>query len=45
MEGDIVYAPRSGVGNWNQALQEILPSLQTISAVLEPFVQIQYLKR
>lgn len=44
MEGDIVYVPRSAVGNWNQALSEILPSLQTISAILQPFVQIQYLE-
>lgn len=45
MEGDILYVPRSRVGSWNQAIQEILPSLQAISAVLQPFVQIQYLKR
>ncbi len=44
MEGDIVYVPRSGVGNWNEALGEILPSLQAVSAVLQPFVQINYLK-
>ncbi|MDT8421855.1 MAG: polysaccharide biosynthesis/export family protein [Desulfuromonadales bacterium] len=44
MEGDIVYVPRSAIGNWNQALSEMLPSLQTVSAVLQPFVQIQYLK-
>lgn len=44
MEGDIVYAPRSGIGNWNQALAELLPSLQTVSALLQPFVSIQYLK-
>lgn len=44
MEGDIIYAPRSGIGNWNQALAELLPSLQTVSALLQPFVSIQYLK-
>ncbi|WP_221248826.1 polysaccharide biosynthesis/export family protein [Desulfuromonas versatilis] len=43
VEGDIVYLPRSAVGNWNQAIQEILPSLQAISAVLQPFVQIKFL--
>lgn len=42
-EGDIVYVPRSAVGNWNQAIQEILPSLQAVSAVLQPFVSIKYL--
>ena len=43
-EGDIIYVPRSKVGNWNEAIEEILPSLQAISAMLNPFVQIQYLK-
>lgn len=42
-EGDIVYVPRSGVGSWNGALAELLPSLQTVSAILTPFVQIRYL--
>ena len=44
MEGDIIYVPRSGIGNWNEALGEILPSLQTISATLQPFVSLKYLK-
>jgi polysaccharide export outer membrane protein len=43
-EGDIIYVPRSGVGNWNQVLQELLPSLQTFSAILQPFVSIKYLE-
>lgn len=43
LEGDIVYVPRNGVGNWNEALAEILPSLTTVSAVLQPFVQIKFL--
>ncbi|MEJ2700696.1 MAG: sugar transporter, partial [Desulfuromonadales bacterium] len=43
MEGDIVYVPRSGIGNWNMAIKEILPSLQAISNVLQPFVQIKFL--
>lgn len=42
-EGDIVYVPKSGVGTWNDALAEILPSLQAISAILQPFVQIKFL--
>ncbi len=45
MEGDIVYVPRNAIGNWNQAIEEILPSLQAISAILQPFVQIEVLKR
>ena len=43
MKGDIIYVPRSRVGNWNEAISEILPSLQLISSLLEPFVQITYL--
>ncbi len=43
MEGDIIYIPRSAVGNWNQALSELLPTLQAVSAVLQPFVQIKFL--
>lgn len=41
--GDIIYVPRSGIGNWNEALGEILPSLQTVGAILQPFVSIKYL--
>jgi len=43
-EGDIIYVPRSRVGNWNEAIEELLPSLQVISALLSPFVQIEYLR-
>lgn len=42
-DGDIVYVPRSAVGDWNVALTEMLPTLQAISAVLQPFVQIKFL--
>ncbi len=42
-EGDIVYVPKSALGNWNDAINEILPSLQAISAILEPFVQVKFL--
>lgn len=45
MEGDIVYVPRNGLGTWNLAIQEILPSLQTISQLLNPFVQVKVLTR
>jgi len=43
-DGDIIYVPRSGIGNWNQALKEILPTLQTFSAILQPFVQLKYIR-
>lgn len=42
-EGDIVYVPRSSLGSWNDAIAEILPSLQAVSAMLQPFVSIKYL--
>ncbi|WP_246043763.1 polysaccharide biosynthesis/export family protein [Geomonas edaphica] len=42
-EGDIVYVPKSKIGNWNDVIADILPSLQAISAVLQPFVNIKYL--
>ena len=43
MEGDVVYVPKHIFGTWNDALAEILPTLQAISAVLQPFVNIKYL--
>jgi polysaccharide export outer membrane protein len=42
-DGDVIYIPRSGVANWNQALADMLPSLQAIGAVIQPFVQIKFL--
>lgn len=42
-DGDIVYVPKNFVANWNQALNEILPTLQTVGAILNPFVQIKFL--
>jgi polysaccharide export outer membrane protein len=42
-DGDIVYVPRSGIGDWNAALSEMLPTLQAFSAILQPFVQIKFL--
>lgn len=43
--GDIVYVPNSRVSNWNQAIQQILPSLQAVSSVINPFVQIKFLSQ
>ena len=42
-DGDIVYLPRTPLGTWNDAINEILPSLQAISALIQPFVTIKYL--
>jgi len=43
MKGDVVYVPRTRIGNWNEAIKEILPSLRLVSDSLEPFVQLKYL--
>jgi polysaccharide export outer membrane protein len=41
--GDVVYVPPTGLTSWNQALEQLLPTLQTVSGLLTPFVQIKYL--
>ncbi len=41
--GDIVFVPATTLTDWNQALAQLLPTLQTVSGVLNPFVQIKYL--
>jgi len=45
LPGDIVFVPQGGVTNWNEALLQLLPTLQTIGALLNPFVQIKYLSQ
>jgi polysaccharide export outer membrane protein len=44
VDGDIIYVPKTTMGGWNEALTEILPTLQAFSAILQPFVQINYLR-
>jgi polysaccharide export outer membrane protein len=44
-EGDIVYVPKNAFGTWNDAIAEILPSLTTVSTLLQPFVSIKYLRQ
>ncbi len=41
--GDIIYLPRTRLGDWNDAIREILPSLTAVSALLQPFVSIKFL--
>jgi polysaccharide export outer membrane protein len=43
--GDIVFVPPTAVATWNQALSQLLPSLQTVSGALNPFVSIKYLNQ
>ncbi|WP_201727583.1 polysaccharide biosynthesis/export family protein [Acidocella sp. C78] len=43
--GDIVFVPPTGIATWNDVLNKLLPSLNTISGVLNPFVSIKYLSK
>jgi len=43
--GDIVFVPASAFATWNEALNELLPSLSTISGILNPFVTLAYLRQ
>ena len=43
--GDIVFVPETTLTGWNEAMQEILPTLQAISGLLNPFVQIKFLRQ
>jgi polysaccharide biosynthesis/export protein len=43
MPGDIIFVPTTWITDWNNALSRLLPTLQTISGLLSPFVQIKYL--
>ena len=42
--GDIVFVPPSAIASWNQVLSLLIPSLQTTADILQPFVQINYLR-
>ena len=41
--GDVVFVPTTAFTNWNQALGQLIPTLQAVSGALTPFVQIKYL--
>lgn len=43
--GDIVFVPPTPVASWNAVLTMLLPTLNTISGVLNPFVSIKYLSQ
>ena len=43
--GDVVFVAPTTVANWNQALNMLLPTLSTISGLLNPFVSIKYLSQ
>ena len=43
--GDIVYVPPSGIATFNQAISQLLPSLEAVSDALNPFVSIKFLEQ
>jgi polysaccharide export outer membrane protein len=43
--GDIVFVPPSTIATWNQALAQLIPSLEAIGDILNPFVQIKFLSQ
>lgn len=43
--GDIVFVPQTAVSSWNQVILQLLPSLQAVSGLLNPFVSIKYLSQ
>lgn len=43
--GDVVYVPSTALADWDQALNALLPFLQTVAGVLQPFVQLKYLNQ
>jgi polysaccharide biosynthesis/export protein len=43
--GDVVFVPARAVTTWNMALEQLIPTLQTVSGLLNPFVQIKYLEQ
>jgi polysaccharide export outer membrane protein len=43
--GDIVFVPPTEIASWNQVLNQLIPSLNTISGLLNPFVSIKYLSQ
>lgn len=43
--GDVVFVAPTQVATWNEALNMLLPSLNTVSGLLNPFVSIKYLSK
>jgi polysaccharide export outer membrane protein len=43
--GDVVYVPATGLADWDLALDALIPFLQSVAGILQPFVQIKYLSK
>ena len=37
-DGDILYVPKTRLGNWNEAITELLPTIQVLGAAAQPFL-------
>jgi polysaccharide export outer membrane protein len=42
--GDVIFVPTTALTDWNYAMEQILPTLQVISGLLTPYIQIKYLR-
>jgi polysaccharide export outer membrane protein len=42
-DGDLVFVPQGKLQSWNEAIADLLPSLQLINQMLQPYVQLKYL--
>lgn len=42
-DGDLVYVPQGKLQSWNEAIADLLPSLNMINQLLQPYVQLKYL--
>ncbi len=40
---DIVFVPKNAIGDWNDVVATIAPSLQLVGATIQPFVQVKFL--
>ena len=44
MPDDIVFVPQNWIESWSQVVKAVAPTLQLMGGVLQPFVQIKFLK-
>jgi polysaccharide export outer membrane protein len=42
-DGDLVFVPQGKLQSWNDVIADLLPSLNLISSLLQPYVQLKYL--
>jgi polysaccharide biosynthesis/export protein len=41
--GDVIFVPTTALTDWNNAMEQILPTLQVISGLLSPYIQLKLL--